>query len=110
VGQLVLLCALLGLVVLLGLAIRRGTELFSVTIEAGVPQLDRGRCPSRLFDELADVARLERLDGVRVSVVTSGGMPHLRTEGNVSEGQAQQLRNVVGSFQVAQIRRGNKRA
>ena len=110
VGKLILLLALVALVVLLALGIRRATELFAVTITSGSLKLMRGRCPARLLDEIADVAKLERLDGVTVKVLSSGGRPRVVAEGTLSEGQRQQLRNVVGRFQVAQIRRGNKRA
>lgn len=109
-GSFLVLFALLAAVVLLALGIRRGTELFLVTMTAGSVRLVRGRCPSRLLDELGDVAKLEQLDSVTVRVLSSGGRPRVVAHGTLSEGQLQQLRNVVGRFQVAQIRRGNKRA
>jgi hypothetical protein len=110
VGKFLLLLLFVGLLVLLVRGIRRGTELFALTITRGAPRLLRGRCPSRLVDEIGDVARLEKLDGVTVRVSSSGGQPRVLADGPVSEGQLQQLRNVVGRFQVAQIRQGNKRA
>ena len=110
VGRLLFLLFFVVLIVVAVRSIRRGTELFAVSITNGSANLIRGRCPARLIDEIADVARLERLDGVTVRVLSSGGEPRVLAEGPLSEGQQQQLRNVVGRFQVAQIRQGNKRA
>jgi hypothetical protein len=110
VGKFLFLLLLVGLLVLLARGIRRSTELFALSIEDGSPKLLRGRCPSRLVDEIGDVAKLEKLDGVTLRVMSSAGQPQVVAEGALSEGQLQQLRNVVGRFQVAQIRQGNKRA
>ena len=101
---------LIGFLFLLARGIRRGTELFSFSVTRGSLELRRGRCPSTLLDELQDVANLEKLDNVTVRVLSSAGEPRLVAEGELSEGQLQQLRNVVGRFQVAQIRQGNKSA
>jgi hypothetical protein len=93
----------------LGLFYRAG-ELFGGRFERGVFRLQRGRCPPRLAQEIAEVARLEALDSVTLSVRSASGRPRLTASGKISDGQLQQLRNVVGRFQVAQIRRGARRA
>jgi hypothetical protein len=94
----VLACALL--------AFRRATELFVGKFRSGEFQLHRGRCPARLRDELADIGRLEKLDSVVLSVRSEAARPRVTATGKISDGQLQQLRNVVGRFEVSQIRRG----
>jgi hypothetical protein len=105
--QLIVLCA-----VLLGAlgVFYRANELFGGRFERGVFRLQRGRCPPRLAQEIGEVARLEGLDRVTLSVRSVGGRPRLTASGKISDGQLQQLRNVVGRFEVAQIRRGGRRA
>ena len=88
----------------------RANELFRGRFERGVFRLERGRCPAALMRAIEDVARLERLDRVTLSVRSVSGAPRVTAFGNIDDGQLQQLRNVVGRFQVAQIRRGGKRA
>lgn len=88
----------------------RANELFRGRFDHGVFRLERGRCPATLVHALDDVARLERLDGVTLSVRSASGYPRVSAAGNIDDGQLQQLRNVVGRFEVAQIRRGGKRA
>lgn len=88
----------------------RANELFRGRFDHGVFRLERGRCPAALVRALEDVARLERLDGVTLSVRSTSGYPRVTATGKIDDGQLQQLRNVVGRFEVAQIRRGGKRA
>jgi len=91
-------------------AFSRANELFRGRFDRGSFRLERGRCPAALVRAIEDVARLERLDGVTLSVRSASGAPRVAASGNIDDGQLQQLRNVVGRFQVAQIRRGGKRA
>lgn len=88
----------------------RANELFRGRFDHGIFRLQRGRCPAALVRSLEDVARLERLHGVTLSVRSTDGYPRVTATGNLDDGQLQQLRNVVGRFEVAQIRRGGKRA
>ena len=103
IALLVLLLAVLGV-------LSRANELFAGRFARGGFRLERGRCPTALLHAIADVARLERLDGVTLSVRSASGAPRVTASGNIDDGQLQQLRNVVGRFEVAQIRRGAKRA
>ena len=88
----------------------RANELFRGRFERGAFLLTRGRCPAALAQEIAEVGRLEGLDSVTLSVRSATGRPRLTASGKISDGQLQQLRNVVGRFEVAQIRRGGRRA
>ena len=105
-----LLAGLAILVVLsipLVIAIRRSTELFCVRVEQGRPRFTRGRMPQRLLDEIADIVKRPRVDHGEIRVVIEGGSPRVLTAG-IGEGQTQQLRNVVGTYRVAQIRAGGR--
>lgn len=103
---LIAVCCLLALTLFL---LSRANELFAGRFEQGRFEMTRGRCPGSLEEELNDVARLEDLDGIRVSVRSMSGRPRLTAFGAISDGQLQQLRNVIGRFQVSQIRRGSRR-
>jgi hypothetical protein len=103
------LAVLAVLAVPLGVAIVRSTELFVLEIGAGQVRLVRGRMPKRLFADLSDVVERARLQSGRVRVVIEGGSPRVLPSDEVPSGVAQQLRNVVGTYQVVQIRNGNMR-
>jgi len=102
-----LVALLVLLLVVLGV-LSRANELFAGRFERGAFRLERGRCPAALMQAIEDVARLERLDSVTLSVRSSSGSPRVTASGNIDDGQLQQLRNVVGRFEVAQIRRGRR--
>ena len=97
------------LAVPLGMAIARSTQLFVIEIVAGKGRLVSGRVPKRLFADLCDVIERAHLESGRVRVVTDGGTPRVLPSAEVPSGVAQQMRNVVGSYQVVQIRNGNMR-
>jgi len=103
------LLILVVLAVPLGWAIYRSNELFCVDVVAGKARLVRGRVPQRLFDDVVEVVKTPRVDAARIRVVTEDGHPRVMVaKGNVSEGQLQQLRNVVGTFRIAEIRAGRR--
>lgn len=103
------LCLLLLLAIPLAVAILRSNELFCVDVREGKPRFVRGRLPQRLLDDIADVVRRPPIVAARLRVVTEDGRPRLvLAAGRVPEGQLQQLRNVIGSFKVAEIRAGGR--
>jgi len=106
----VMLIVLLALLLAVLGVLSRANELFAGRFDRGGFRLLRGRCPAALVRAIEDVARLERLDSVTLSVRSFSGSPRVTATGNIDDGQLQQLRNVVGRFEVAQIRRGCKRA
>jgi hypothetical protein len=105
---------LLGLVLLVAfvlLALRAfslARELFRLSARHGELSLERGRLPPALFQELADVARRERLHDVVIRAVVEGGKPRLILDGD-AKGAEQPLRNVLGRFTLLQIRTGRRR-
>jgi hypothetical protein len=65
--------------------------------------------PQRLFDDVMDVVKKPRIAEARIRVISEDGHPRVVVvKGAVSDGQLQQLRNVVGAFRVAEIRAGRR--
>lgn len=94
----------IGVVVLLfGLSLRRANELFCVKVRNGRPRLARGKAPPRLMSDLEDVLTRARVKEAEVRVVVENRRPRVLSSG-VTSGTEQQLRNVVGTWQLAQIR------
>ncbi|MCA9628941.1 MAG: DUF3634 family protein [Myxococcales bacterium] len=94
----------IGVVALLfGLGLRRANELFCVKVRDGKPRLARGKAPPRLYADLEDVLTRARVRQAEVRVVVEDRRPRVLSSG-VGQGTEQQLRNVVGTWQLAQIR------
>ncbi|HEX9620468.1 MAG TPA: DUF3634 family protein [Polyangiaceae bacterium] len=96
-----------------GLALRRANELFCIQARAGRAELVRGRLPPRLLRDLADIVERSRLDGVRVRVVVEARKPRVLVSSvrkrAVPGGVVQRMRNVVGHYEVSQIRQAKRR-
>ena len=88
-----------------------GTELFRIRATDSKLALERGRLPPALFDEIADIVHLYRVQSAVIRAVLSGGRARLVFEHDGSSAGAEQpLRNVIGRFTVTQLRSGWKRA
>ena len=109
-SHLLVLAVLALLTIPLVVAIRRSTELFVVQVRHGEPRLVRGRLPHRLYNDLCDVLARARVQEAQLRVVVEGGTPRLRPSQDISRGTEQQLRNVIGTFPIAKIRAGGRRA
>jgi len=83
----------------------RYAELFSIRVESGRTRLVRGRIPPRLLSDIEDVLHRARVSSATIRVVTERGEPKLVAP-DLSDGTRQQLRNVIGTYRVAQIRAG----
>jgi hypothetical protein len=103
------LAVLVLLAVPIAFAIQRSTELFVIDVAGGRVRLVRGRLPSRLFGDIEDVVRRAGLSAAWVRVVIDGTRPRVHASPEVPSGVEQQLRNIVGTYQVAQLRNGNMR-
>jgi hypothetical protein len=106
---------LVGLAVLAVLAIPfaislyRSNELLCFEVTRGKMRVLRGRAPARLLNDLEDVVRRPKVPFATVRIVSENGKPRvLLSKGKIKDGQIQQLRNVVGRFQVAEIRAGGR--
>ena len=96
--------ALLALLTL-RLALGRANELFTLQARQGKLRVLRGRLPPALFSQLAEIAARENLDAVGIRVVSESGLPRLLVSGSARHAE-QALRNVLGRYNVAQIRAG----
>ena len=105
-ARVLLLLLVLGLVLFF---LARSNELFALRARGGKCELLRGRLPQALFSELCDVAERQKLDAVELRAVVESGAPRLLVRGDISEAAEQQLRNVLGRFQLSQIRSGQLR-
>ena len=97
------------LAVPLAVAIWRSNELFCLDVHGGRVRFVRGRIPQRLLDDLSDVLRRPPVRDARLRAVSEDRRPRLVvSSGHVGEGQLQQLRNVLGTWELAKIRAGGK--
>jgi hypothetical protein len=99
---------LLALGALLVRALAHHLELARLRVQDGKAELIRGRLPPRLFGDLRDVLGAARATRAQIRIVVEEGRPRVLAEG-LDEASAQQLRNVVGAYTVAQIRAGRSR-
>jgi len=93
-----------------GYALRRERELFALSTEHGKLTVLRGRLPQALFSALSEIVAREHLDRVELRVISESGAPRLRVRGTAGAGLEQAARNVLGKYNVAQIRHGRLRA
>lgn len=87
------------------LALRRANELFVLEARQGKLHVLRGRLPPSLFSELAEIAARESADAAQIRVVSESGLPRLIVNGSAQRSE-QAMRNVLGRYNVAQIRAG----
>lgn len=92
-----------------GLAFRRANELFALGMKSGKLVVLRGRVPPALFGDLAEIVAREPLRG-ELRVLSESGLPRLTLHGASQPALEQAARNVLGRYQVAQIRAGRLRA
>lgn len=106
----ILWLGLFGLAVLaIGFSLRRANELFVLAAHAGALSVKRGRLPAALFSDLEDIAARERLDNVEIRALSESGVPRLSFSNPNHAGAEQAARNVIGRFNVRQIRAGQRR-
>lgn len=98
------------IVVLVAVVLLRGSPtLARLEVRRGRVRLTRGRVPGRLFEDFEDVLADESLESAEVRIVVENGQPRLVVRG-LDGGRQQQLRNVLGSYTVSQIRAGARTA
>jgi hypothetical protein len=90
--------------------LRRASELFVLVERNGELRVLRGRIPHALFADIADITARWPLGTSELHVVSESGVPRLIVKGPDPAALAQATRNVLGRFNVAQIRAGKRRA
>jgi hypothetical protein len=110
---------LLGLIPLV-LALIRANELVCVRARGDRVTVVRGRIPPRLLADISDILRrpggqratnattATDATDVTLKIVVEDGRPRVYAEGELSDAQRQQLRNVVGMWPVAKMRNAPK--
>lgn len=101
----VVVLIVLVLLVPLGIAISRSTELFVLRAEGGRVRLVRGRLPNSLLADLREVLERSQETGT-LRVTVSRGAAQVNVKGGFSEATVQRLRNVVGTVPLQRIRTG----
>lgn len=92
----------------LGLAISRSSELFVLRVELGRVDLVRGRLPHGLLSDVRDVFERSQETG-RVRVTVLRGVATVNVRGAISPVTVQKLRNVIGNVPLQRIRAGSVR-
>ncbi len=100
---------LLALAVPLVVALLRANELFLLRARGGELVRVRGRIPKKLLDDIGEVIGRAGIRAVELRAVVEDGRPKMYASGaDVPRPVRQQLRNVVGQWQVSAIRTGPK--
>jgi hypothetical protein len=90
-------------------SIYRSNELFVLEVRKGRTKARRGRLPQRLANELADVFRREKVRRATLRIVQEDRMAQVKvSDGELSDGTLQQVRNVLGRYDLAQIKAGGR--
>jgi hypothetical protein len=84
--------------------LRRASTLFTLRVKQGRITRSSGKIPARLLSEIADILERAGVTTAKIRGVVRDGRPVLLFDGEMSPGTAQQMRNVMGQFSVAEIR------
>jgi hypothetical protein len=93
-------------VVLLGVLYWRAREAITICVirvRDGRAKIARGGMAPRVFADLADVVRRPRIARATIRVVRNRGYAKVEIDGDASDAQRQQLRNVIGSVPLAKL-------
>ena len=90
---------------ILVLALGRHAELARLRLRSGRIEFVRGRLPPKLLHDLRDQLANCSAPDAEIRIMLDQGRPRATVKG-LSEGHAQQIRNVVGMYEAAQIRAG----
>ena len=97
-------------VVALVTAVRRWQTLCVLDVADGTVTVTRGGLPPSILSDLRDIARRRpKMVRVRIVVRREGGRAYVQFRGRVTDAQAQQVRNVIGSVPLARLRAGTRR-
>lgn len=91
----------------MAVSLSRANELFVLDVKGGGVSVRRGRLPQKLLDDIGDVLR--DVSRATLRCTSEDGKPRLRAKGAIGPDQAQRLRNLVGTWSVAQMRAAPRR-
>lgn len=85
-------------------ALRKSNELFCLDWHEGSLTVRRGRVPPQLLGDFSDVLRGTRARRAVVRAVSLHRVPRLEVKGELTPGEVQQLRNVLGTYPAHKLR------
>ncbi len=103
-GQLLGIAILIAAVVAVVVAADRYRTVAVVTFERGKAHATRGRLPARVMNEIRDVAERMKIRSGKVTIRRESGTARVDLTGVDDPRAAQQLRNVIGRFRLAELR------
>lgn len=90
-------------------AARRAVTVAELKIESGVVRVVRGGIAPPILGDLRDVASRPPIRDLRIRILRSNGRAEVVLVGEVSEQQAQRIRNVIGSVPLARLANAPRR-
>ena len=88
---------------LLWVAARSAITICIAEIREGKVQVTHGGIAPRLLADVADVVARPRVERATLRIVRARGHAELEVTGDLSAGQIQQVRNVIGSVPLAKL-------
>ncbi|MGO8993431.1 MAG: DUF3634 family protein [Polyangiaceae bacterium] len=105
----VMVVATIAALACLALAARRAITLCVIEVRNGSIQVTRGGIAPRLLADIGDVVARPRAMSATLRIVRSQGSAALSASGDLSDGQRQRIRNVIGSVPLAKLVNGRGR-
>jgi Protein of unknown function (DUF3634) len=84
-------------------AVDASQRLLDIQVDSGRITKLEGRAPGDLVHDVEDIVATSKVSG-RIVVQLEGDRAAVRVSGEIDEGTAQRLRNVVGRFPTARLR------
>lgn len=100
----IILAICVAVIVALVISADRARTLAVIAFERGTARVTRGRIPPRVLAEVRDVAQRNRLSKGSVTLRRESGEVRVDLAGVADPRAAQQLRNVIGRFRLAELR------
>jgi len=85
-------------------AARRAITIAELVVDAGVLRVERGGIAPPVLADLRDIAKRPPIKRLRIRILRSSGRAEVQLIGDVTDAQAQRIRNVVGSVPLARLR------
>jgi len=103
-GAMIGVAVLIGAFIALLVAADRTRVIAVCAVHRGKIKVVKGRLSARVLGELRDVAVRGKITQATLIVRKEGGAPTLKMTGVDDEATAQQLRNAIGRFKIAELR------
>jgi hypothetical protein len=95
---------------LLWFSARAAITVAVLEVKNGKLEVTRGALSPRVLGDLRDVAARPKIASATLRVVRQKDRARVEIHGDLTEGQAQRFRNVIGNVSVAQLTAGKRTA